>query len=60
VAAAGALPAVTLVLVLVMTAGSWTKGQRNPPPAWIAEKVARVDRAAAALLGSPPAALSRC
>jgi hypothetical protein len=42
--------AATLVLVLVMTAGSlWTKGQRNLAPAWIAEKVARVDRVAAAL-----------
>jgi hypothetical protein len=51
-AVAGGRRALTamLVLALAMTAGSlWTKGQRNLAPAWIAEKMARVDRVAAAL-----------
>jgi hypothetical protein len=37
--------AALLVIALVSTAGGlWTKGQRNLAPAWIDEKVARVDR----------------
>jgi hypothetical protein len=41
---------VALMLALGVTAGAlWTKGQRNLAPAWIAAKLARVDRLSAAL-----------
>lgn len=39
-----------LVVLLAVTAGSlWIKGQRNLAPAWIDQKMARVDRLSAAL-----------